>query len=276
MPLRPTQTRPSNYPAARRPHAHQGTRTELRHPAWRQAQHAMNLGGGQNDITQSKADGGSEGVQVDNAKVGYENDAEKLEVDHHAEEQTPVRAIDIPPPDEIQLEAARKILLAYRHSRHRQSPRTPLFVDRTHWFSQCLAVSQKSPWPHEYRIVFLGPLPHILLCLTRVEAYARELKKISLKKLLKSEGQELEDAQANVTQANLVIKEVQRLEKTLGPGASVHNECNPELLRAPVKQVETLVLRLPCATALTEDLHLGIKGFGIDASYINAGANGWC
>lgn len=200
-PLRPTQTRSSNYPAARRPNAHQGTRTELRHPAWRQARRAMNLGGGQNDITQSKADGGSEGVQVDNAKDGDENDAEKLEVDHHVEEQTPVRAMDIPPRDEIQLEAARKILLAYRHSRHRQSPRTPLFVDRTHWFRRCLAVSQKSHWPQEYRIVFLGPLPHILLCLARVEAYARELKKISLKKLLESEGQELEDAQVNVTQA---------------------------------------------------------------------------
>jgi hypothetical protein len=164
------------------------------------ARRAMDLGSGKNDITQSKANSGSEGVQVDNAKDGDENDAEKLEVDH-VEEQAPVRAMDIPPQDEIQLEAARKILLAYRHSRYRQSPRTPLFMDRTRWFRQCLAVSQKSHWPHEYRVVFLGPLPHILLCLARVEAYARELKTISLKKLLKSVGQELEDAQVNVTQA---------------------------------------------------------------------------
>jgi len=190
-PLRPTQTLSSNYPAARRPNVHQETRTELRHPAWR----------GQNDITQSKANGGCERVQIDNAKDGDENDAEQLEVDHHVEEQTPVRAMDIPPQDEIQLEAARKILSAYRRSRHRQSPRTPLFVDRTRWFRQCLAVLPKSHWPHVYRVVFLGPLPHILLCLARVEAYARELKMISMKKLLQSEGQELEDAQANVTQA---------------------------------------------------------------------------
>jgi hypothetical protein len=200
-PLRPTQTRSSNYPAARRPNAYQGTRTELRHPAWHQARRAMNLGGGQNVIIQSKADGGSEGVQVDNAKDGDENDAEKLEVDHHVEEQALVRAMDIPPRDEIQHEAARKILLAYRHSRHRQSRKTPLFVDRTRWFHQCLAVSQKSHWPHEYRIVFLGPLPHILLCLARVKEYARGLKTISLKKFLESEGQELEDAQVNITQA---------------------------------------------------------------------------
>jgi len=197
-PLRPTQTCSSNYPAARRPNAHQGTRTELRHPAWHQARRPMNLGGGQNDITQSKADGGSEGVQVDN---GDESDAKKLEVDYHVEEQTPVCAMDIPLRDEIQLEAARKILSAYRHSRHRRSPRTPLFVDRTRWFRRCLAVSQKSHWPHEYRIVFLGPLPHILLCLARVEAYARELRTISRKKLLESKGQELEDAQVNMTQA---------------------------------------------------------------------------
>jgi hypothetical protein len=72
------------------------------------------------------------------------------------------------------------------------------------------------------------------------------------------------------------MKEVQRLEKILAPGASIHNECNPELLRDPVKEVETLVLGLPCATGLTEDLHLGIKGIGIDASHIRAGANGWC
>ena len=62
------------------------------------------------------------------------------------------------------------------------------------------------------------------------------------------------------------MKEVHRLEKTLAPEAPVHNECNPELLRPPLKEVETLVLGLPCATALTEDLHLGIKGIGIDAS----------
>lgn len=181
-PLRSTQSRSSNY------------------PAWRQARHAMNVGGGQNDTTQSKADGSSERV-VDNAKDGDVNDAEKLEVDRRVEEQAPVCAMDIPLRNEIQLEAARKILLAYRRSRHRQSPKTTLFVDRTRWFRQCLAVSQKSHWPHKYRVVFLGPLPHILLCLVRVEAYARELKTISLKKLLESEGQELEDAQVNVTQA---------------------------------------------------------------------------
>lgn len=200
-PLKYTQTHSSNYLAARRSNAHQGTRTELRHPAWHQARRAMNLGVGQNDITQSKADGGSEEVQVDNAKDEDETDAEKLEVGHHVEEQAPVRAMDIPPRDEIQLEAARKILLAYRHRRYRQSPRTPLFMDRTRWFRRCLAVSQKSHWPHEYRIIFLGPLPHILLCLARVEVYARELKTISLKQLLESEGQELEDAPVKLTQA---------------------------------------------------------------------------
>ena len=202
-PLRSNQTRSSNYTAARRPNinAHLGIRTELSHPALRQARHAMNLDGGESDITQSKADDESEGVQVDNARDGDENDGEKLEVDHLVEEQTPVRAVDIPPRDEIRREAARKILSAYRRSRYRQSPRTPLFVDRTRWFRRCLAVSQKSHWPYEYRILFLGPLPHILLCLARVDAYARELKKVSMKKLLESEGQELEDAQVNVTQA---------------------------------------------------------------------------
>lgn len=105
-------------------------------------------------------------------------------------------------PSEEQIAAARIIQQAYRrqllHRRH--TARTDKAEARSRHFLQCWAVSQEMEWPRGphglglYRPMFLGPLPHLLLCLERAGASAFEFRAKAKRHLIEVGYEHLEDA----------------------------------------------------------------------------------
>jgi hypothetical protein len=74
---------------------------------------------------------------------------------------------------------------------------------RKHW-DLCEAASHRTEWPHKssYKLLFLGPLAHILLCLDGAISYAHASKK-AMKRRLTGRGEKhhgLEDTMARHTE----------------------------------------------------------------------------
>lgn len=198
-PSRPTLTVIADHPLAQISILQSEMKTH--HTASHQAT-PITQSGQQNDFTNS-------GVGAGNAED--ENDAEELQIDRLTLEEenfshltdTITNHDNVISPSQDEINAARTLLFAYRRMRrHRKSAGALLSADRTRIFLQYLAVSQKMYWERrDYCYLFLGPLPHVFLCLEQIRAHAHELKKKSTKRLLTAEHQELEDARAKADQA---------------------------------------------------------------------------
>jgi len=117
-------------------------------------------------------------------------------------------------------------------------------------------------WPHRfYRLLFLGPLPHILLCLQFSGAHALALKDKAKQHLQHSMHRELEEVGKRLTLYGGIWKDIKRLQKALDPKADTHRRRDLEGLKALVEEVKTIVNRLPPGQYdLRDDLNLGIKG----------------
>ena len=108
------------------------------------------------------------------------------------------------PPSEKQIQAARVIQTAYRKllSRRRQSAKNTLEASRASLFGACLDESLKMEWPNGiyYRLLFLGPLPHALVCLSAAHSWAMDTKARNKKRLKVALHQELEDIGKRLTE----------------------------------------------------------------------------
>lgn len=62
------------------------------------------------------------------------------------------------------------------------------------------------------------------------------------------------------------MNDLQRLQKSLDPRAVVHQRRDLPILKAYVREVETVIRGLPCAHELQEDLYIGVKGIVTEAS----------
>lgn len=106
-----------------------------------------------------------------------------------AEEQQPVDEVPLSPvvdklirpegPSEVEISAARVFQVAYRkhvNIRHR-STRAGINAERHAIFEKCLKYIKSSDWePGLYRLLCLGPLPHLLLALDKGINIARAAK----------------------------------------------------------------------------------------------------
>ena len=72
--------------------------------------------------------------------------------------------------------AAREIQAVYRRFRRRMMGRTKR-DPAGHWFSECLAINTSLDLSRSYRMTFLGPLPHFLLCLDAFRKHQEEQKR---------------------------------------------------------------------------------------------------
>jgi hypothetical protein len=93
-------------------------------------------------------------------------------------------------PSEEQDRAARRIQYVYRyHVSHRSGSAVDAEIDAI--FTACLKETRSSEWrPSYYRLLFLGPLPHLLACLEQgitlthaAKAKTKDLSKVSHEKL---------------------------------------------------------------------------------------------
>lgn len=114
-------------------------------------------------------------------------------------------------PSEEQIGAARVIQRMYRRKlvRRRGVARTGLSAGRHRHFVYCWEESEKMLWPRghyrlstsPYRFFFLGPLPHLLLCLERARTSASEGIMKAQRRMATANHQDLEDVQVKVTEA---------------------------------------------------------------------------
>ena len=99
-------------------------------------------------------------------------------------------------PSDKELHAAQLIKSTYKRilSRRNGAAKRGLAASRAAIYDVCYAETQKMDWPNRtYRLLFLGPLVHALLCLDVVHADVASLKKGIKKRLHAAAYQELEE-----------------------------------------------------------------------------------
>ncbi|KJA29102.1 hypothetical protein HYPSUDRAFT_32443 [Hypholoma sublateritium FD-334 SS-4] len=137
-------------------------------------------------------------------------------------------------------------------------------IQRTNCFEACLLVSTKIDWAarSHYQRVFLGPLPHILVCLKSAHTWASEMKTRNKKRLTSGTHQELEDIMKRLTDQKKIIKRIQGLQKILDPSSELHRGRDIEQLKKHVSDVEALITEIGSSLAheVASDLAIGLKG----------------
>lgn len=152
-------------------------------------------------------------------------------------------------PSELEHDSASRIQRAYKDfSRRRQK----VTVSRRHaarqrFFVECLEQAQKLNWEcnPSYRFVYLGPLPHLLVCLEVAHATITEQKKRAKNHLISASHQQLEDVGGELTKLNKKLKELGRVKATVCPTANLHQQCNVKELRTAVTEAVDVLQSLP-------------------------------
>ncbi|KAI6128736.1 hypothetical protein EDD16DRAFT_1739250 [Pisolithus croceorrhizus] len=134
--------------------------------------------------------------------------------------------------------AARLIQRVFRqHCRKqkRQLRRSTLEAERSAIFAACLKHAQASAFPRGfYRLLYLGPLPHLLLALKKGISIAT-LVKATTKipgPLLRESHERLEELGRQRSQISSTLKQGQELLKTLSPDSQFHKNRNIGALKA--------------------------------------------
>lgn len=107
-------------------------------------------------------------------------------------------------PSEEKIHATGVFQMAYRKIliRRRKATRTVAQASRASFFAACLAEASRMDWPHGkyYRKLFLGPLPHVLVCLSGVHSYLVGAKDKAKKRYKLATHQELDDVGKKMTE----------------------------------------------------------------------------
>lgn len=187
------------------------------------------------------------------------------------------------PPSEEQINATRVIQTAYRKllRRRRKSTKSTLEATRASFFDACLAESLKMEWPNGtyYRLLFLGPLPHVLVCLSAAHSWAIDTKARNKKRLKVALHQELEDVGKRLTEHTYglvlilfcchsqyffrkIIKGLQCLQEALKPQSELHRKREVETLKSLVLEVESFLANIAHAVVrdVKDDMAMAIKG----------------
>ncbi|KAI5983593.1 hypothetical protein EDD15DRAFT_2487286 [Pisolithus albus] len=147
--------------------------------------------------------------------------------------------------------AACLIQRAYRRYRQKQkqrSERTTLETERSAIFATCLKHAQTCGFTRGfYRLLYLGPLPHLLVALKKGISTAGFIKaKTKIPGLLLQEGHgRLEELGRQRSEISSTLKQGQDLLKALSPDSQFHKNRNIGDLKHAVLQVEEFLRRIP-------------------------------
>ncbi|PBK60033.1 hypothetical protein ARMSODRAFT_966416 [Armillaria solidipes] len=131
-------------------------------------------------------------------------------------------------------------------------------------YTSCIKeVSRLGDNPGLYLRLFLGPLPHILVCLetVRMDTYNHNMKtKDRLQQPCNSD--EYDKLGDLLTQTNKAYQAAITLQKQLNPSSAFHERRDVKQLRKLVEEASVLVSSLPfdASSDLSNDLHLAVKG----------------
>ncbi|KAJ6573853.1 hypothetical protein DFH09DRAFT_1311930 [Mycena vulgaris] len=125
-----------------------------------------------------------------------------------------------------------------------------------------------------YRLRYLGPLPHLLLCLDVVRTHAQRQKAHIKKDLREATHEKLEELDQQLTQLTDTLKQVIQMQKDLGPQAAVHRARDLGGLKGHVARAVQLMRRLPFKTpeGLGPHLERAYKGIVQPRVFVQAAA----
>ena len=90
--------------------------------------------------------------------------------------------------------------------RRRQGDESPSAIRMNRLFLECSSAAEKIQWEQRrYRFLFLGPLPHLLLCLEKANNHAYNTKNRLKKRINTAHHRDLDEAQAKMTEIKWVL-----------------------------------------------------------------------
>ncbi|KAJ7294057.1 hypothetical protein C8J57DRAFT_1270668 [Mycena rebaudengoi] len=113
-----------------------------------------------------------------------------------------------------------------------------------------------------YRAYFLGPLPHLLLCLDIVHTHAQKQKKQLGKDWIKAEYTVLEQLGKKMRNVQQVLKDVIELQRGLNPTATFHATEDLQELKRLAEKAVAILEALPFGTppGVQNNLAIAFKG----------------
>ncbi|KAJ6498050.1 hypothetical protein C8R47DRAFT_317204 [Mycena vitilis] len=180
-----------------------------------------------------------------------------------------------------EIQAASVIQQAFRRVYRRAGSRKAEMAQSTYaagcagFFAMCLKEAADMDWPtREYRLRFLGPLPHLLLCLDVAHTAAQKQKKQVRKDLREAKHERLEALDKQLTQLIDTLKQIILMQKTLGPNAVIHRSRDLMSLKSQVSATVQLMRSLPFKTpeGLTRHLERAYKGIVQPRVFLQASA----
>ncbi|KAK0506583.1 hypothetical protein EDD18DRAFT_36674 [Armillaria luteobubalina] len=190
---------------------------------------------------------------------------ETADEDAVAADAIPMQEMTAPEPTDREIAAASLIQRVYKKLlRHRRgvAKRGREGLHAQIYASCTKEVSRLGDNPGLYLRLFLGPLPHILVCLETVRIDTISQKKKTKDRLKGCSHNEINALDDLLTQTNKVIQTAVKLQKHLIPSSTFHERRDSKELQKLVAEANVLISSLPFDTSsnLSNDLHLAIKG----------------
>ncbi|OSX68101.1 hypothetical protein POSPLADRAFT_1128861 [Postia placenta MAD-698-R-SB12] len=169
-------------------------------------------------------------------------------------------------PSEQELKAALTLLTVYRAyvlrrtRREQERSMKAIHALRRRVIASFHIASKDMEWPHRYyRMLFLGPIPHAVICLELLHAHLAEAKSSAKKRLNIAIHHDLEAVKAGLTEIVQLVKGSQRLKEALKPDADLHKRRDIEQLKKYVVEVRELARRMSTKD-WQDDMELAYKG----------------
>ncbi|KAF7340216.1 UvrD-like helicase ATP-binding domain-containing protein [Mycena venus] len=215
---------------------------------------------------------------------GFTDTGESEEVLLAAEPVAMPPALEAVKHTDEELRAASMIQQAFRRG-HRRARRRKTEMAKSNlaagcasFFAVCLKEAEGIDWLNKeyraYKLRYLGPLPHLLLCLDVVHTAAQKQKKQIKKDLREAKHEKLEALDKQLTQLILFLKQLIEAQKSLGPTAAVHQARDLASLKSSVSTAVQLLRSLPfkAPEGLTQHLERAYKGIVQPKVFVQASA----
>ncbi|KAL0573766.1 hypothetical protein V5O48_008193 [Marasmius crinis-equi] len=187
----------------------------------------------------------AEKEQEGGVDVVQEVAVEEVEV---TQEETEAEAEESParPPTEKEIAAAVKIQQTYRHHRRRRQPSSNARIAACReFFKQALAESSSIQWRStRYKLLFLGAVPHAMVCLDSIDGWAKAQKQKNKKKLYKGSHEDIEANGKALTGIVQFLKNTRALIDNLEPKSKLHKKRDIVQLKNDVRDLKDLFARI--------------------------------
>ncbi|KAJ7171712.1 hypothetical protein C8R43DRAFT_1231226 [Mycena crocata] len=161
------------------------------------------------------------------------------------------------------------------HKRTAELAESSLAAGCAGFFMACLKEAGSMEWPNqEYRLRFLGPLPHLLLCLDIIHTTAQKQKKQIKSDLREAKHEKLEALDKQLTQVTITLKQIIQMQKALGPKAAMHRSRDLGSLKSHASKAVQLMRSLPFKVpeGLSQHLERAYKGIVQPRIFVQAAA----